>query len=243
MKNSSHSIWIGLSFLVVGLVIGLVVSGQGGLLQANIAEESVAIVQNELEAEAGSETNPSDELNLEFVSVSEDDDAIKGDPDAPVTIIEFSDFQCPYCARFAVQTLPLLTQNYIDTGKVKLVYRDFPIPSHAQAALAAEANECVGQESDDLYFQMHDRIFAGVQEWSYNGDAEEILIGYANDLGVDISSCLANGDETEEVANDYTAAQSYGVGGTPTFFINGWKVVGAQPYEVFEALIERELNS
>src|SRR3989338_2170059 len=118
-----------------------------------------------------------------------DDDPFIGNKNAPVTMIEFSDFQCPFCARFRDQTFDQLKAEYIDTGKVKFVYRDLPLTSiHSMAQPAAEAAECVrdyAKGSNEAYFKMHDKIFAGQTSLS-----NENLKLWAKDLGYDIGSCL-----------------------------------------------------
>ncbi len=184
----------------------------------------------------------SDLPELEYVSVSEDDDAFLGKSDAPVTIIEFSDYQCPFCKSFYNETLPLIKENYIDTGLVKFIYRDFPIPKYIGSKEAAQSAECVGEKGgDEAYFNMHNILFEGVEQWSGSEDLISIFADYGNDLTYDIESCLLNEDMLSEVESDYNAGKSYGVEGTPTFFINGKKLVGAYPYETFKALIESEL--
>ncbi len=226
MKQSAHSVWVGLSFLVVGLAVGLAVSS-GNFLGANL------VGTNDEQ-----ETPKVDVDTLETVAVNTDDDPVLGDAAAALTIIEFSDYQCPYCLKFYSASLPLLIDDYIDEDVVKLVYRDFPLPIHSEAKLAAEAAECVGKSGDELYFKMHDFLFERTSEWSKNENAIEVLIGFGSELGVDIRSCLENGEMTAEVEADYTAGRSYGVTGTPTFFFNGKKLVGAWPYEVIESVIE-----
>ena len=173
------------------------------------------------------------------VSASIDDDAILGDPKAPVTIIEFSDYECPFCAKFWSQTLPLIKSEYIDTGKVKLVYRDFPLSSiHPMAQAAAEAAECTRDAAgnDAAYFEYHDKIFANQASLS-----ESSLKQWAQDLGYDISSCLDSGKFRSEVLKDSADAQSAGGRGTPFFVINGIPLSGAQPFSVFKQAIESEL--
>lgn len=169
--------------------------------------------------------------------VSADDDAVLGSANAPVEIIEFSDYQCPFCGSFVTQTLPSLKQKYIDTGKVKLIYRDFPLPFHANAQKAAEAAECAGEQGK--YYEMHDKIFG-------NQSAITVpdLKNYAAQIGLDtakFNTCLDSGAMASEVTKDLADGTAYGVSGTPTFFINGRELVGAQPFSAFETAINAEL--
>ncbi len=176
------------------------------------------------------------------VEVSVDDDAVKGNPDAPVTIVEFSDYECPFCARFFRDTLPQITKNYIETGKVKYVFRDFPLGFHPNAVPAAIAAECVReQEGDDAYYEYHDVLFENQTAL----DAAS-LKSYAADFDIDQSqfeSCLDSEKYKAEVAEDLAEGQKYGVRGTPGFFINGVPLSGAQPYAAFEAAIEAALDN
>jgi len=172
------------------------------------------------------------------LQVSADDDPVKGSKDAPVTIIEFSDFQCPYCGRFYQQTLPLIEENYIKTGKVKIVYRDFPLSFHQYAQKAAEAAECAHEQGK--FWEYHDKLFE-------NQNALDVasLKQYASELGLDaqkFNDCLDSGKKASEVQKDFNDGSMYGVSGTPTFFINGIPLVGAQPYSVFEQIINQELS-
>jgi len=175
----------------------------------------------------------------QVVEVSADDDPVKGDKNAPVEIIEFSDFQCPFCGRFYEQTLPDIEKNYIKTGKVKLVYRDFPLSSiHPYAQKAAEAAECADDQGK--FWEMHDKIFENQRAIGITD-----LKGYAKDLGLDtgkFNDCLDSGKFAAEVQKDTSDGRAAGVTGTPAFFINGKKIVGAQPYENFKAIIDAELN-
>ena len=172
------------------------------------------------------------------VEASIDDDPILGDPNAPVTIIEFSDYECPFCARFWSQTLPLIKSEYIDTGKVRLVYRDFPLTSiHPMALPAAEAAECVQEQyGDEAYYEYHDVLFANYQFLSVDSMKQ-----WAQELGYDISDCLDSGQMRSEVQKDLADGQSYGVTGTPGFIINGKLLSGAQPFPAFQQAIEAEL--
>lgn len=179
----------------------------------------------------------------EFVDVSEDDDPVLGDPNAPITIIEFSDFECPFCARFYSDAYTQIKENYVDSGDVRIVYRDFPLGFHQRAIPAAIAAECAQEISgDEAFFDFHDRIFENQNDLS---DAN--LRSHAVAIGLDVAAwdeCFADADGSmaAEVDADFQDGQAAGVSGTPTVFINGKKIVGAQPYSVFEAEIEALLN-
>lgn len=239
-KNNSQSLWIGLSFLLVGLIIGLLVTDKS-LFDKSGSDDSV-----DNEYNAGAQFDPD---SLQVVNVSSDNDAVLGAEDAPVTIIEFSDFQCPYCYKFWVETFPQIKSEYIDKGLVKFVYRDFPIPSHVQAQMAAESTECVrglSEESlkDENFFKMHDLVFEKIAEWAGNADAKTAFVSFGSSIGIDataLTACLDNGTYKSEVADDYTAGRSYGISGTPTFFINGKVILGAEDFEYFAQVIDSEL--
>jgi len=146
--------------------------------------------------------------------------------------------------RFAQQTFPQLKREYIDTGKVRFVYRDFPLSFHKNAALAAEAAQCAHEQ--EAFWELHDRIFASQGEWAGSAEAKEIFVQYAEELGLDrekFRECLDSGRYREEVQGDFKDGISYGVRGTPTFFRGGRKLVGAQPFSVIQQVIEDEPSS
>ncbi len=185
----------------------------------------------------------------EQVSVSLDDDPIKGDPDAPVTIVEFSDFQCPFCSRFYQQTLPQLERNYIDTGMVNLVYRDMPLAIHPNAVPAHVAAECADDQGE--FWQYHDVLFDRQSQWGRLGEAalDEQLKAYAEEIGLDsrFGECLGSDAAETEVQQDHSQARGYGVTGTPTFFVGNedtgyTRLTGAQPYEAFQSIIDSKLG-
>ncbi|PIN73569.1 disulfide bond formation protein DsbA [Candidatus Woesearchaeota archaeon CG10_big_fil_rev_8_21_14_0_10_45_16] len=170
--------------------------------------------------------------------VSADDDYVLGNPDATVTIIEFSDYQCPFCGRFHQETLPSIRSKYIDTGKVNLVYRDFPLSFHPMAEPAAIAANCAGEQGK--YYEYHDLIFANQAVLS-----ESALGQWAQQLGLntaDWNTCRNDPAQKAEIQKDLMDGTAAGVQGTPSFFVNGVMVSGAQPYPVFEQLIEQMLN-
>lgn len=172
------------------------------------------------------------------IEASVDDDPVLGKEDAPVTIVEFSDFQCPFCGRFEKDTFPKLKEEYIDTGKVKLVFRDFPLTNiHPYAQKAAEASECADEQGK--FWKYHDKLFE-------NQDALTVddLKKYADDLNLNnnkFEKCLDSDSMKEEVQKDTDDGINYGVAGTPAFFINGILLEGAQPFENFKQIIDDEL--
>lgn len=168
-------------------------------------------------------------------------DWFRGDPNAPVTLVEFSDYQCPFCSRHVSQTAPLIEDQYVKKGLVKHVFKDFPLNSiHPQAAKAAEAAQCAGAQQQ--FWAMHDKLFALQQAWSGKTEAPEIFKEYAVDLGLDsaaFNECLDSGQFAAEVAKDLQEGAQSGVTGTPAFFINAWFVSGAQSFEVFQQTISK----
>lgn len=185
------------------------------------------------------------------VKISVNDDPVLGNKDAKITLIEFSDYECPFCKRHFDQTYPQLKKEYIDTGKVKLIYRDYPLPFHdPMATYEAQAANCAREQGgDNAYFKMHDEIFKRTTS-NGNGLTKDAVSKIAADLGLNagnITAC-ADGDKyKEEVAKDIADGSAAGVSGTPSFFIGksdstgtieGTILVGAQPYSAFQAVID-----
>ncbi len=159
----------------------------------------------------------------------------KGPQNAPITIVEFSDFQCPFCARVE-PTVAKLMQDYPD--KIRLVYRDFPLPSHGDAPKAAEAALCAGDQGK--YWEMHNALFSNQEKLKVPD-----LKAQAKSLGLDPSKfdqCLDSGAKAKEVDANRAAGEEAGVSGTPAFFINGRMLSGAQPESAFKAIIDEELK-
>jgi protein-disulfide isomerase len=169
------------------------------------------------------------------INVSVDDDPSIGPDDAPVTIIEFSDYQCPYCQIWHEQVFDQLLANY--PNQVRFVYRDLPIPSHPESLPAAEAADCAGEQGD--YWSYHNALFSG--QYGLSRSAYE---QYASDLGLNLASfvaCLDDHRTLAEIQADYNAANSAGLGSTPTFVINGRVLIGALPFADFKTVIDEEL--
>ncbi|MBT3416925.1 DsbA family protein [Candidatus Woesearchaeota archaeon] len=173
------------------------------------------------------------------IQVSADDDDFLGDANAPVTIIEFSDYECPFCGRFYTDALQQIKEKYVETGKVKFVYRDFPLSFHTNAQKAAESAECAGDQ--EKYYEMHNMLF----ESGVTGGITSFK-QYAANLGLnqnEFDVCLDSGKYYDEIQNDIKDGSAAGVRGTPATFVNGILVSGAQPFSVFEQIIEAELAS
>ena len=164
----------------------------------------------------------------------------KGSDKAPVTLIEFSDFQCSFCRKFWQTTLPQIEKKYINTGKVKFVYRHLAIlGKHSMAA--AQAAECAGEQ--DKFWPYHDKLFASAG--SPFAFTEAKLKAYGKDLAVkprEFAECLTSGKFSKRVEEQTAIAAFLGATGTPSFLLGGQLIVGAQAFEAFEAAIERELK-
>ena len=159
-----------------------------------------------------------------------------GPEDAPITLIEFSDYECPYCRKWYQETYPQIMQDY--QGKIRFVYRDFPLTGlHANASPAAEAAYCAREQGK--YWAFHDKLFSG-----------ELALGldtytqYATDIDLNLeqfNNCVSTNKYQSTVEANYQFAANLGIQSTPTFFINGLAIVGAQSYAVFKQVIDQEL--
>jgi len=167
---------------------------------------------------------------------------VMGRDDAPLTIIEFTDLQCPYCARFAGQTFPRLKREYVDTGKLRYTSRDLPLPFHAFALPAAVASRCAGEQG--RFWEYREALFA-----SQSLLGTEPYGRIAGELGLDVEqfeACRRDGRQESSVRADLALAAQHGIRSTPTFVIGrvvegefqGEVVSGAQPYEFFKAKLD-----
>ena len=172
------------------------------------------------------------------------DDVILGDPNAPVALVEYSDFQCPFCGRFYSQSENLIKENYVQSGKVQFVYRHFAFLGPESRAAAA-AVECAKDQGK--FWEYHDSLFdeeiADGQE--HNGNLNrDLFVSLAKNLQLNtdnFASCLDSNKYAEKVERDYVGAQALGVRATPTIFVNGVKLEGALPFAQFKAVIDQLL--
>src|SRR3989338_9919304 len=179
------------------------------------------------------------------VDVSADDDPSLGNKNAKVTIIESSDYQCPFCRTFWKESFSQLKKEYIDTGKVRFVYRDYPLSFHPMAEPSAQAGQCADEQGK--YWEFHDKIF-GEEEKKGQGTVTYTVAEvkrWASEISLDgpsFNECLDSGKYKDEVAKDFSDGSAAGVSGTPSVFINGRLIVGAQPFSAFKAIIDEELK-
>lgn len=172
---------------------------------------------------------------------------VLGKSDAPLTLVEFTDYQCPFCGRFETTTFPAIKKNYIDTGKLRLIVRDLPLDGlHPFALKAAQSVHCAGDQGK--FWEMKELVFKNQNKLDVDS-----LAGYAKDLALNdviFKSCMAADKHLQEIGNEARYAQSLGITGTPTFIlgksagdtVEGRVIVGAQPLEAFEAAIDEMLG-
>lgn len=183
--------------------------------------------------------------------VSISDSPMLGDKNAKVTLVEFSDYECPFCKRHFEQVYPQLKKDYIDTGKVRLVYRNYPLPFHdPMSTYEAQAALCAREQGGDVaYFKVHDEMFKQTTS-NGNGLTKDKIRQIAADIGLNadnVTNCADSNKYKDKVAKDIADGAAAGVNGTPSFFIGksdssdtitGQLIVGAQPYNAFQAVID-----
>lgn len=181
--------------------------------------------------------------DADWKSIQENPAFVMGSSDAKVTMVEYTDYQCPYCARYNEQTFNQIKKDYVDTGKVRYMIRDLPLSFHANAEDAAVAVRCAGQQGK--YLEMHDKVFAGQVTWGELEDAKPTFGTYASQLAMDqgkFKACQADEKIVQAVKDDLSLATKVGASGTPTFFVNGKVLVGAQPIGAFTTMIDGALE-
>ena len=161
------------------------------------------------------------------------EDYVRGDANAKITLIEYSDFECPFCSRHA-PTIDKILENY--KGKVRLVFRHFPLSFHPEAQKAAEASECAGEQGK--FWEMHDKIFEANEAKNMSVDtwkkaAKDLKLNTAK-----FNDCLDSGKYLSKIQNEQADGQAAGVEGTPATFVNGKLISGAVPYEQFKSVID-----
>jgi protein-disulfide isomerase len=233
-RSHLYTVLLPLAF-VAGLTFGYIFWGRDAspIEQSPVVAAVPAADQGQGQA-APQGVEPTPELRR--YDVPEDDDPVLGPAEAPITIIEFSDYECPYCQKWHLEVWPALQAEYGD--QIRLVYRDFPLTSlHSNAMPAAAAANCAREQ--EMYWEYNELLF----DMKLNL-GKSTYTHYAEELGLDLGAfteCLDSGRHVDEVEADYEYAVNLGIRSTPTFFVNGIPVVGAQPFESFKKLIDQEL--
>jgi len=220
---------LGFSLFSAGLLTGWYLWGN---VPAEIASGEPGSLQQQEQSEQSQKIQVPDEL-IRY-DVNRADLPALGPADAPIVLVEFSDYQCPYCKRWHDDVFPRLVAEYGD--KIKFVYRNLPV-IRPNSADAAQASYCADEQG--AYWEYHDALFT--YSYGFNDQAYE---QYARDLGLDVEAlmeCYRSGRYALTVDEDLQFARSMGIGSTPTFFLNGIPIVGAQPYDIFKQIIDLEL--
>jgi protein-disulfide isomerase len=227
------------------------VKGQTTQKDTNTVAQAAAPIppQQPAQAQAAAQPNPSAPVKVDISG-----SPVLGDKNAKLTLVEFSDYECPFCKKSFTELLPELKKNYIDTGKVRLVYKNLPLPFHQNAAKESEAALCAGDQGGNVaYYKYHDQIFTKTTTGG-TGIALDQLPVIAEDLGLKVTAfqkCLDSGKFKAQVDKDLAEAQKVGANGTPTWFlgkttgsdsVEGVIMVGAQPFSVFKTAIDQQLS-
>jgi protein-disulfide isomerase len=230
---SKTTLWQAVSGILAVLLALSIYTGGLGLIDSGTGTGSAKTIAAPTQPSAPPTQAAGGEVTL--------DDAFSiGSDDAPVTMVEFTDYQCPFCGRFYSQTLDQIKTEYVDTGKVKLYIKDFPLDSiHPQARPAANAARCAAEQGN--FWDFHDKLFdnqGSLSESNYKIWAGEIGVDQAQ-----FDSCLDSKKYDELVTADLNEGTAAGIRGTPGFIVDGQLVSGAQPFAAFQQIIEASLSS
>jgi protein-disulfide isomerase/copper chaperone CopZ len=223
----NNNLLLPLSVIIAGLIIAgaIIFTNSNNISQKQAAQ---VLPNNNPAAEQPRKQNRPAKAEFKITQ----DDHIRGDFNAPITLVEFSDFECPFCARH-FPTLNKILSDY--QGKVKLVYKHFPLPFHPNAQKAAEASECAAEQGK--FWEYHDKLFENFSQ----GYSLEKFKQWAKELGLDanrFNNCLDSGKYAQKVQKDIQEGNQKGVDGTPATFVNGQLISGALPYEAFKQIID-----
>jgi protein-disulfide isomerase len=237
-------------FLPVSILIAAVMVG-GAIVFATLYKGAPAVPAGGAGGNGNVVEGTSTTANLATAMTLGPRDAILGNANAPVTLIEYGDYQCPYCVQFFSQTQPQIVQNYVNTGKVRVVFRDFAFLG-AESTAAAEAAQCA--EDQGKLWAYHDALYSAKLTDDNNGGNEDDgfyataeFLKLAQQVGLNIptfTSCINNNTDANIVAQEKGAAANAGVDSTPSFIINGQMLTppGAQPYSIFQQALDAALK-
>ncbi len=215
--------------LIGAWLIGMSILGAGYLISKEIAKNRIA---------SNATQNPSVKADIEVPAGI----PVLGDNNASVTIVEFADFQCPFCGEWQKTIYPQIKKDFIDTGKARFVFMNFPFLGD-ESNRAAEAAKCATDQNK--FWEYHDKLYASQNGENEGAFADVKLKAFAKDLNLNIeefNSCFDSGKYKQEVADSFGKGSVYGVTSTPTVFINGYKSEGVAPFENYKQIIESELS-
>jgi protein-disulfide isomerase len=232
-RSHFYSVLVILAF-AVGVLVGYMAWGRSSGVAATTSPSGPAAAATQAGAVVEAPVTPEQPQYVRYDIPTEGFPSL-GPDDAPITIVEFSDFECPFCRRFQQETYKPLLDSY--PGKIRMVYRNLPLTSiHPDAFPSAVAAACAFDQ--DAFWPYHDKLFSSEQL------GEEVYLQYASDLNLDLTAfqeCIDSDRHNDAINADADFAIKLGINSTPTFFINGLAVVGAQPLDVFKQVIDKEL--
>ena len=232
-SDKKHNLTLVISAIIFSAwLIGMGIVIAGWLISKQISKNTVTALP-----QSSGAINQNEPVNIDIPS----DIPQLGDPNAKVTMVEFADFQCPYCGQWQQTVFQEIKSKYIDTGKVRFVFMDFAFLG-AESIRAAEASRCAADQNK--FWEYHDYLFTKQSGENQNAYADSNLKQFAQDVKLNTSefnTCFDSNTHSQKLQSDYDKAIEYGVQSTPTVFINGIKYEGVLPFTQYEAIIETEL--
>lgn len=236
-NNLSKKYIILLAIIAIFFFLGAVLFAGAILLSSKVIVEKLDSIDKKI---SGNYQAPAEQLGPVNISIA-DEVPFLGSKDAKVTIVEFADYQCPFCGIFFKESFPKLKTEYIDTGKVKFYYQDFAFLGD-ESSFAAEAAKCSGQQGK--YWEYHDYLYQNQNGENEGAFSQLNLKKFGKTIGVDeqkFNNCVDSRVFKPDVEAETKAGQDYGVNATPTVFINGIKYEGAQDFARYKEAIEKAL--
>jgi len=249
-ENTAFPLSIQASILIGSLIIAIAVLISGGVIKLQ-GQGLGATSANGTTQSAQASGAPAPSANHRVSGVTAGNLPTLGDKNAKVLVVEFADYQCPFCEQFFSQAYPQIKKDYIDTGKIQFAFRDYPFlgqpqtdPAGDESMNSANAARCANDQGK--FWDYHDYLYSHQGQEDSGTFSKDNLKKFASDMGLNttqFNQCIDNNTHLTDAQNDMKEGQGYGVSGTPTVYINGVELVGAQPYSVFKQVIDQELSS
>ena len=247
-ENSPFPLPISAAILIGSLIIAVSILVAGGVIR--LAGVNSGLSLGSQSQTAGTQNgSPTPSANPRISGVTAGNLPVLGDSNAKVTVVEFADYRCPFCEQFFTDSYPQIKKDYIDTGKIKFAFRDFPFlpnpasdPTDNESANSANAARCANEQGK--FWDYHDYLYSHQGSEDAVTFSKDNLKKFAVSLGLNadqFNQCVDSNKYAQAVTDDLNAGKGYGVNGTPTIFVNGLEVVGAEPYSVFQQIIDQEL--